>query len=674
MDNSPKDNQVAAERALTHEASSSSISEEFVGTGGRLDDRNTTENVDKAQHINVGNIPQDPPDDTKKVAPESKDALTVPDAAKLSQSASAEKSDTSAGHADPLTDSSTKTLEGEQMTISRVLSSPKIAPTDDGPQMVTASHDVPKKTVDTIPQNKPWSFKFISNTRDQAGKSTSAVRKGTVTRVQTDPLSDVIIALVWFLPYQDTHTDTLNRVIGLTGSGKSSFINKLTGTDIERVGHELEPCTNDINILRFQCLERSLQDIVFVDTPGFDGVHKTDKDILNMIANWLRVTYEQNVKMSGILYFHRISDNRVVSPPLKDLTIFEKLCGKDALGNVILTTTMWDEEDAETGLQRQKNIEKNYWKAMIKRGSRTVRYLNDEESAWEIVDYIVGPKNDSFAVELQHELVDLDEQLPEIGACRALYGTLQSLVSRQQDTLQRLRASMKRQEESIILDALKEEYEELRKQLEATVRVMETFKIPIGICLRRFFTIKLGFFNRKKAIDAHCFRFLSRGGATTQDPQATRSDSSSKPTQTTHAPIEPPKPTASIDQPRRSDSVTQDATSLDQPKASDPTSQSTQNKDDTQITNKATKVVHSGLPPPVRPADPEVAAGNPKGLSPVPAVDNPPKDKQTAVQRAAHEASSSSISKESDVTEDELNHRKAVEQVDRAQPANMGNV
>ena len=56
----------------------------------------------------------------------------------------------------------------------------------------------------------------------------------------------------------------------------------------------------------------------------------------------------------SLLYFHRISDNRMAGTLLKNLRMFEELCGKDALKNVILTT-MWDEVDEETGLARESN-------------------------------------------------------------------------------------------------------------------------------------------------------------------------------------------------------------------------------------------------------------------------------------------------------------------------------
>ncbi|KAF9489918.1 hypothetical protein BDN71DRAFT_1525719 [Pleurotus eryngii] len=307
-------------------------------------------------------------------------------------------------------------------------------------------------------------------------------KAGKIFKVKTEDLKedDVIIA-----------------IMGPTGAGKSSFINMATG-NVTGVGHDLESCTNSIDILKFQCIERSMQDIIFVDTPGFDDTHKSDVEILEMIAGWLKQTYEQNVKLAGILYFHRITDNRMAGTPLKNLHMFEKLCGKDALQNIILTTTMWDEVDEATGEQREKELERHYWKTMISQGSKTMRYQNTDKSAWNIIDSIVVGHNERYAVELQKELVDLEKELPETGAGKELFGKLQALVKRQQDTLHRLRDSMKRHDDETILNALKEEYEELRLQTEATVKEMEALKIPIGKRLRRLFTSTLGFFKLLK--------------------------------------------------------------------------------------------------------------------------------------------------------------------------------
>ncbi|KAJ8689314.1 hypothetical protein PTI98_013347 [Pleurotus ostreatus] len=305
---------------------------------------------------------------------------------------------------------------------------------------------------------------------------------GNVLPVTTDELDqkDIIIA-----------------VMGPTGAGKSSFINTATGNKTG-VGHELESYTSSIQIIKFRSLEISMQDIIFVDTPGFDDTHKSDIEILTMVADWLKITYERNVKLAGILYFHRISDNRMAGTPLKNLHMFEKLCGKNALKNIILTTTMWDEVEGKTGEQREEELKKHYWKSMISQGSTAMRFENTEQSAWNIIDAIVNTHNERYAVELQEELVDMKQGLPETKAGQELYGKLQALVTRQHDTLQKIRASMKRHDDETVLNALREEYEDLRKQGEVTIRDMEALRIPIGKRLLRFLTSRLGFLTFKR--------------------------------------------------------------------------------------------------------------------------------------------------------------------------------
>jgi hypothetical protein len=57
------------------------------------------------------------------------------------------------------------------------------------------------------------------------------------------------------------------------------------------VGHTLESCTSEIKIFKLSVPEFPDGDVVFVDTPGFDDTHKSDADILKMIADWLKTTY-----------------------------------------------------------------------------------------------------------------------------------------------------------------------------------------------------------------------------------------------------------------------------------------------------------------------------------------------------------------------------------------------
>lgn len=49
------------------------------------------------------------------------------------------------------------------------------------------------------------------------------------------------------------------------------------------VGHDLEPCTAEVGMVR-------VDNIVLVDTPGFDNMDTTDRDILSMVADRLTET------------------------------------------------------------------------------------------------------------------------------------------------------------------------------------------------------------------------------------------------------------------------------------------------------------------------------------------------------------------------------------------------
>jgi len=277
--------------------------------------------------------------------------------------------------------------------------------------------------------------------------------------------------------------DVIIALMGPTGAGKSSFVNTVTGHN-SGIGHSLESCTADIGMVK-------IHDIILVDTPGFDDTHKTDMEILSLIADWLTETYKREIKLAGILYFHRISDNRVAGTPLKNLHMFEKLCGKNAFENIILTTTMWDKVGEDIGAQREKELKGEYWKAMIKQGSKTIRYRNTRESAWEILDSIIGHKQQ--AVLLQKEMVDMERQLRETDAGQTLYSALESLVRRQQDTLEEIRSETMRQADPSVLKHLQDEYEDLRKELQTTIADMQKLQISMGKRFLRFCSTALSF-------------------------------------------------------------------------------------------------------------------------------------------------------------------------------------
>ena len=55
------------------------------------------------------------------------------------------------------------------------------------------------------------------------------------------------------------------------------------------MGRDLESCTHKLRVVR--CLDKNQnRQIVFVDTPGFDDINISDFDILQVVADWLKLT------------------------------------------------------------------------------------------------------------------------------------------------------------------------------------------------------------------------------------------------------------------------------------------------------------------------------------------------------------------------------------------------
>src|SRR5437763_885278 len=97
--------------------------------------------------------------------------------------------------------------------------------------------------------------------------------------------------------------------------------------------------------------------------------------------------YKAEVRVSLIVYMHRITDNRMVGAPYKNLRMFGKLCGENAIGNVILTTIMWgnlQKHRSGLGELRETDLREKFWNGM--HGSVVKRFYNTYESAWEVLN------------------------------------------------------------------------------------------------------------------------------------------------------------------------------------------------------------------------------------------------------------------------------------------------
>lgn len=198
-------------------------------------------------------------------------------------------------------------------------------------------------------------------------------------------------------------------------------------------------------------------------------------------------SYRNDIKLAGILYLHRISDNRMAGTPLKNLDMFQKLCGEDAFEKVILITTMWQEVDQDIEVRREAELKRNYWAEMISRGSRTARFRNMQQSAWDILNLLAIPRFEERWIQIQHELVDLKKELPATKAGQRLYGFIEQLIEKQRDVFNRMQEELVKSSDPEVLAAVVKELRELQEERNKAMADMRKLDPSILGKLRRFF-------------------------------------------------------------------------------------------------------------------------------------------------------------------------------------------
>ncbi|KAI6096723.1 hypothetical protein F5141DRAFT_1011787, partial [Pisolithus sp. B1] len=146
---------------------------------------------------------------------------------------------------------------------------------------------------------------------------------------------------------------------------------------------------------------------VLFDTSGFDDTFVSDTPILGRIAHY----YTKDIKLTSILYFHPISDNRVLDTSSRVLRVLRELCGKENLVSVVFVTTMRGEVSEEVGSARGQELQSDFWRAMNSLASTTQRFQGTTESPWKIIDSLpVSLPAERRSLQIRREMVD--EYLP----------------------------------------------------------------------------------------------------------------------------------------------------------------------------------------------------------------------------------------------------------------------
>ena len=161
--------------------------------------------------------------------------------------------------------------------------------------------------------------------------------------------------------------------------------------------------------------------------------------------------------------------------PLKDLRVFQKLCGRDAVEKVYLTTTMWDKIEPNDGEKRLNELSMDYWKAMITQGAHIARCRSDDDSPRRLVRHIAAQES-ARKVLLQEKIAEWREELSETAAGQQLYSQREELVGMQAELLERINMERRPGGEPDLLVGLETEYDDLQAQINDKLRQIQELK------------------------------------------------------------------------------------------------------------------------------------------------------------------------------------------------------
>jgi hypothetical protein len=176
---------------------------------------------------------------------------------------------------------------------------------------------------------------------------------------------------------------------------------------------------------------------------------------LRFVATQRLARYKDGAKLAGIIYVHRISDERFTGISVRNFKMFRQLCGESTLKNVILVTNMWGKVEQGVGEAREQELGGVYFKPALDGGAQLVRHHNTTQSSHDIIRRIM--MNDPTPLRIQRELVDEGKDIKDTAAGETINGELNRLIKRHEEEMNALREEM--------AQALKEKDEQTRKEL-----------------------------------------------------------------------------------------------------------------------------------------------------------------------------------------------------------------
>ncbi|KAF3915288.1 hypothetical protein AA313_de0201643 [Arthrobotrys entomopaga] len=282
-----------------------------------------------------------------------------------------------------------------------------------------------------------------------------------------------------------TPSSPIIAIMGETGAGKSSFIKALGGLNQDgqppAVGHNLNSTTKSVSWYSAAIGQRGFY---VLDTPGFDDSYMSDFEILESLTRELAQIYTAARPLTGIIYVHDVSKEKMGGTSHKSLKTFQKLVGDTSLKNVVLVTTHWRNFFYSAQQQREEELRRTFWASMIARGSEIVSHDGSRKSARRIVQNMLNRK--PITIKIVDEMVNDGKRFEQTEAgstvkegLGALGQKLDSNVQALNDEIYDLRTKQKQieqaaaHEKKVLEEQWKRSSQNQRREIEKKMKDLE---------------------------------------------------------------------------------------------------------------------------------------------------------------------------------------------------------
>ncbi|MCJ1431074.1 hypothetical protein MMC27_000424 [Xylographa pallens] len=192
-----------------------------------------------------------------------------------------------------------------------------------------------------------------------------------------------------------------------------------------------------------------------------NGVQVSDDPSSNEVAAHCR-SYREGVKFTGMLYLREITESRFKGTAIRNLNMFRKLCGTDALQNVALVTTKWDTVSIDLAVKRETDLKNKFWKGMLDHGAKITRHDNTIASARRILNQLLG--GPPVTLNIQAQLVDQGMNLGNTDAGSAVKEVNNTELRRLKDEMEETVKNFREEQDEVMKTAYRSHQEELEAQ------------------------------------------------------------------------------------------------------------------------------------------------------------------------------------------------------------------